>query len=67
MWMRGGASSTSAASMMHLTVRASGRPRSSATSSQVALPGVGTFCIGSAGAGRDGASATASASSTLAA
>ena len=53
--------------MMHLTVRESGSPRSSATSSHVALPGVGTFCIGSAGAGRDGASGNASASSTFAA
>ena len=49
------------------TLRASGNPSSSATSSQVALPGVGTFCIGSDGAGRDAAGAIASASSTLAA
>ncbi len=53
MCTRAGCPSVSAASMMHFTVRASGRPSSAATSSQVACPGVGTFCIGSAGAGRD--------------
>ncbi len=58
---------SSVASTSDLTVRCSGRPSSAATSSQVLLPGVGVFFIGSAGAARCTISGSASASSMLAA
>ncbi|MCY1373017.1 hypothetical protein D9M69_602650 [compost metagenome] len=61
------ASRTSVASTSDLTVVASGTPSSSATSAQVALPGVGVFSSALAGAGRGPAGACASAFSMLAA
>jgi hypothetical protein len=53
--------------MRHFTVRDSGSFRSCATSSQVAMPGVGTFAIASVAGARGAAGAIASAFSTLAA
>jgi len=55
------------ASTSDFTVVASGTPRSSATSAQVALPGVGVFSSALAGSARRAISDTASASSMLAA
>jgi hypothetical protein len=57
----------SVASTSDLTVCWSGTPSSSATSSQVALPGVGVFTSAAPGGARRSISGSASASSMLAA